>query len=333
MAADRAAVVFVLAPMLIATGAAMSPAIAARFPWYLRLFGGRQAARSIHFLGLVAIVLFTIGHVTLVVIDDFPRNMAWIVHGENAMAQASIAVGLGGLVVVAILHVSATRFSLRRPERVQSLLGAATMPVQRFLLHHVTSRQRYSAGDAGFFRVNGRPPDVAEYRALAQSDFRDWRLRVTGLVSAPLSLSLVELHAMPMRTQVTLHHCIQGWSGIAAWTGVPLADILALCAPLSNARYVVFRAFDEHVEGKPYYETIDLELARHAQTLLALDMNDEPLTIPHGAPCRLRVETQLGFKMVKYIRSIELVDDYRAIGRGQGGFREDTQYYGPEAGI
>jgi DMSO/TMAO reductase YedYZ molybdopterin-dependent catalytic subunit len=138
---------------------------------------------------------------------------------------------------------------------------------------------------------------------------------------------------MPMRSQITKHHCIQGWSGVAAWTGVALADLLGACEPLPNAKYIVFHAFDEHEPGQPYYETIDLELARHSQTILAYEMNGERLPIPHGAPCRLRVETQLGFKMVKYVHSMELIEDFRVVGRGQGGFREDTQFYGPEAGI
>lgn len=328
-----AGVVFLLAPALIATGAAMSPAVAARFPWYLRIFGGRQAARSLHFLALVAITLFAVGHIALVAIEDFPRNMAWIIHGEDRMESVAVGIGLAGLVAVGVLHVLATKLSLRHPDRVQQILGGITTPVHRFLLHHVTSRQQYSMADVGFFRVNGRPPGGGEYTELARSDFREWRLKVGGMVNAPLEMSLVELRAMPARTQITLHHCIQGWSGIAAWTGVALADILQRCAPLTGARYVVFRGFDEHLGGEPYHETIDLELARHPQTLLAYDMNGTRLSIPHGAPCRLRVETQLGFKMVKYLRSIELVEDYRGEGRGQGGSREDVQFYGVEAGI
>jgi len=311
----------------------MSPAVAARFPWYLRLFGGRQPARSLHFIGLVAMSVFTVGHVALVAVDDFPRNMAWIVHGEDTLARLSIAVGVAGLAVAAALHVWATRFSLKYPERVQRVLGGATGAVQQALLHHVTSRQKYSTRDVGFFRVNGYPPTGLPYQKLARSNFADWRLKITGLVKKPMELSLIDLRAMKAQTQITKHHCIQGWSGVAAWTGVALSELLAACEPLPNARYILFRAFDEHVEGEPYYETIDLELARHSQTILAYDMNGEPLPIPHGAPCRLRVETQLGFKMVKYVHSIEVIEDYRVVGRGQGGFREDTQYYGAEAGI
>ncbi len=328
-----AAVVFVLAPMLLATGAAMSPAVAARFPWYLRVFGGRQAARSLHFLSLLAISLFTVGHVALVVIVDFPGNMAFIVHGGKAETNLSIGIGLAGLLVVVGLHVWATRFSRSHPETIQRVLGSVTQPVQRRLLHHLTSRQKLTERDVGFFRVNGYPPEGAEYRKLAAAAFQGWHLDVGGLTRRGLRLSLADLRAMPSRVQITEHHCIQGWSGIASWTGVRLADVLAQCEPMPAARYLVFHAFDEHVEGQAYYETIDLELAMQPDTILAYEMNGAPLSVPHGAPCRLRVETQLGFKMVKFLRSIELVADYRAIGRGQGGFREDTQFYGPEAGI
>jgi sulfoxide reductase catalytic subunit YedY len=204
----------------------MSPAVAARFPWYLRIFGGRQAARSLHFLALVAITLFAVGHIALVAIEGFPRNMAWIIHGEDRMERVAVGVEFAGLVAVGVLHVLATKFSLRHPERVQQILGRITTPVHRFLFHHVTSRQQYSLADVGFFRVNGRPPEGAEYADLARSDFREWRLKVGGLVTGPLEMSLVELRAMPARTQIILHHCIQGWSGIAAWTGVALADVL-----------------------------------------------------------------------------------------------------------
>ncbi len=138
-----AGIVFVVAPLMIATGAAMSPAVAARFPGYLRMLGGRQSARSIHFLGLVAICLFTVVHVALVVIEDFPANMSYIIHGQHALEGLSVAIGIGGLIVVVILHVWATQVSLRDPRFVQRALGVAIEPVRRRLLHHVRSRQAY----------------------------------------------------------------------------------------------------------------------------------------------------------------------------------------------
>ncbi len=145
---------------------------------------------------------------------------------------------------------------------------------------------------------------------------------------------------MPQESQITKHVCIQGWSDIAEWTGVPMREIVARCRPLPDARYAVFYAMDDKSRSEPdpagpgnFYETIDLELACHPQTLLAYAMNGRPLPVEHGAPLRLRVETQLGFKMVKYLRAIEFVADYHTIGQGQGGWREDHQYYSQEAGI
>ncbi len=329
-----AGTVFVIAPLMIATGAAMSPAVAARFPGYIKILGGRQSARSIHFLGLVAICLFTVVHVTLVAVEDFPANMSYIIHGRHALEGLSVAIGIGGLIAVMILHVWATQVSLRDPKFVQRALGILIEPVRRILLHHVRSRQAYPASAiSAYFRVNGRPPETAAYQQMAAANFENWRLEIGGLVENPVQLGLADLRAMRAQSQITLHHCIQGWSGVARWTGVAMTDILARCRPLANARYLVFRSWQEPEPGVAYYEVIDLELASHAQTILAYEMNDAPLQVAHGAPCRLRVETQLGFKMVKWIRSIELVEDCRMLGEGQGGYREDVQFYGPEAGI
>ncbi len=328
------AVVFLLAPLIIATGAGMSPAVEGRFPGYVRLFGGRQAARSLHFLALLAVCAFTVGHVALVLIDHFPRNMSWIIHGRPGSGPLSIGIGLSGLAAAAALHVLATKSSLREPRRVKRVLERFVDPAQSALLDGLASRQFYSERDISpFFRVNGYPPEAPEYRALTDSDFKEWRLQVRGLVENPLELSLRELRAMPAVTQITKHNCIQGWSAVGRWTGVSLAELLKLCKPFAAARYALFRAFDEPRNGCAYYETIDMRLAREPQTILAYEMNGEPLTVPHGAPCRLRVESQLGFKMVKYLRSIEIISDYRKIGDGAGGYREDTQFYSQQAGI
>ncbi len=145
---------------------------------------------------------------------------------------------------------------------------------------------------------------------------------------------------MPKQTQITKHCCIQGWTGIAEWGGVPFCHIIELCQPLPSARYVVFYGFDNKATSEPhpkgagcYYETVRMQLAVHPQTILAYEMNGQPLPIPHGAPLRLRLETQLGFKMVKYIRAIEFVEDYKSIGKGYGGWPEDNIYRSQEAGI
>ncbi len=176
---------------------------------------------------------------------------------------------------------------------------------------------------------------------MARDQFANYSLTVGGLVERPLCLTLADLRAMPKQTQITKHCCIQGWSGVAEWGGsAPLHHIARLCQPLPSARYAVFYAFDNkstsepHARGPGYfYGTIRVELAEDPQTILAYEMNGQPLSMNHGAPLRLRLETQLGFTMVKYIRAIEFVEDYIHIGKGQGGWREDYQYFSQEAGI
>ena len=167
---------------------------------------------------------------------------------------------------------------------------------------------------------------------MLENGFVGWKLKIYGLVEKPLELSLGDLHSMKKESQITEHSCIQGWTAIGEWAGVPLSYIISICKPLPGARYVVFYSY-QYSEGEQFYETIHIDLAKHRQTILAYEMNGEPLSVPYGSPLRLRVETQLGFKMVKWIKSIEFASDYKNIGRGQGGHREDHMYYGRGAGI
>jgi methionine sulfoxide reductase catalytic subunit len=314
----------------------MSPALAARFPKYPRIFGGRQVARSLHFLGLIAFVLFIGIHIAMVTLERFPENMGNIVFGDPKGINIATAIGLFAFyaVSVIIVHVWATTISLRNPRFVQRTLGKVIEPIRHLLFRRVISRQHYSVSDISpFFRVNGRPPDSREYKELADGNFVKWKLHVHGLVERQLDLSLENLSEMVKQSQITEHSCIQGWTAIAQWTGVPMTEILSQCKPRPEAKYVVFHSFQYDDNAFEYYEVLDIELAKHPQTILAYEMNGKKLEIPHGAPLRLRVETQLGYKMVKWLRSIELVSDYRNIGRGQGGYREDTMFYGIGAGI
>jgi DMSO/TMAO reductase YedYZ molybdopterin-dependent catalytic subunit len=195
-----------------------------------------------------------------------------------------------------------------------------------------SKQQFYKSEVSPFFRVNGIPPDTKEYKELVENNFANYNLKVYGLVERPIDYSLADLHSMNKQVQITEHFCIQGWTAIAEWAGVTMKDILALCKPTQDARYVVFRSY-QITDGDEFYEVLDLELVKHPQTILAYEVNGETLTIPHGAPLRLRAETQLGYKMVKWIRSIEFVADYKNIGMGQGGHREDHMYYSRGAGI
>ncbi|WFU49255.1 molybdopterin-binding protein [Sinorhizobium terangae] len=210
--------------------------------------------------------------------------------------------------------------------------NSLTYRVQRFLIGADSLAKEYSASE---IRQGQRPngstdPTDATYIALRDGAFAGYRLSVGGLVDRPLSLSLDELRNMPSRTQVTRHDCVEGWSCIAKWTGVPLAAVLDEARAKPEARYVVFRCFDTMDLGLSgevaYYESIDMLDARHPQTILAYGLNGEPLPIANGAPLRVRIERQLGYKMAKYIRSIELASDLAPYGQGKGGFWEDLGY-------
>ncbi len=177
------------------------------------------------------------------------------------------------------------------------------------------------------FRTNGTTdPGTPEYQKFAAGQFADWRLQIDGLVASPASYSLAQLRAMPSRTQITRHDCVEGWSAIGKWTGVQLGRLLKQAGLQPNARFIVLHCADQ-MDGTPYYESIDLVDAFHPQTLLAYAMNGQPLSIGHGAPLRLRVERQLGYKQAKYVMRVEAVALLSGIGDGQGGYWEDAAGY------
>lgn len=180
------------------------------------------------------------------------------------------------------------------------------------------------------FKANGSvDPAASDYVALKTNGFADYRLVIDGLVERPLALSLAELRARPAQSQITKHDCVEGWTSIAEWTGVRLETLLDEAGLKPEARYIVFHCFDaldQREDGDRYYESIDLIDARHPQTILAWAMNGETLPVPYGAPLRLRVERQIGYKHAKYIKRIEAVESFAHIGGGKGGYWEDRGY-------
>ena len=210
--------------------------------------------------------------------------------------------------------------------------------------------QEFTEADiAPSFRSNGTLMPVGKlYEDMVNTNFANWKLEVGGLVQTPMAFSLADLRAMPSRTQITRHDCVEGWSAIAKWTGVPLHHILDQVKPLPNAQYVVFRCADamddDEDEASPdenevktdavvaarpdstYYESMDMDDAYHVQTILAYDLNGKPLPVPNGAPLRLRIERQLGYKHAKYLMQIELVESFEGIRGGKGGYWEDNGY-------
>lgn len=213
---------------------------------------------------------------------------------------------------------------------------ALTRRIQRlFAGDHALAQEFTKADIAPVFRANGTlDPGTAEYRAHAAKNFADWRITVGGLVEHPLALSMDQLRKMPSRTQITRHDCVEGWSCIGEWTGTQLKLVLALANPKPNARYAVFYCADpmNDTDGDGindsnfYYESLDLVEATHPQTLLAYNLNGQPLAIEYGAPVRVRAERQLGYKQPKYVKDIVLVESLDKIGGGKGGYWEDQGY-------
>ncbi len=205
---------------------------------------------------------------------------------------------------------------------------ALTERVQRALTPRNALAQEYAESEiSAVFPANGNTdPGTHEYARMAQQDFAEWRLEIGGLVAQPASLSLASLRERPSRTQITRHDCVEGWSAIGKWTGVPLGDLMHDAQPLPAAKYAVFYCADIDDRGVAYYESMALEDLYHPQTILAYELNGRPLDVPHGAPLRLRFERQLGYKHAKYVRAIELVSSLEGIGGGNGGYWEDQGY-------
>jgi DMSO/TMAO reductase YedYZ molybdopterin-dependent catalytic subunit len=232
---------------------------------------------------------------------------------------AGAAVGAAGLIGIDALRG-------RLPGRALAVSESLTIHTQRILLRRRPRVREFTRADiSAIFPTNGTTRPIGDdYRRLAASGFRDWALRVEGLVRNPLSLSLAQLKSLEARSQITMHNCDEGWNAIAQWKGVPLGRLLALAAPAARACYAVFHCMDKRENGQLYYESIDLFDAFHPQTILAYEMNGRPLPVAYGAPLRLRVETQIGYKNAKYVHRVELVDRLDGFGKGRGGWWEDA---------
>lgn len=327
-------VVFLLPPLMILTALAMSPAFANRFPLYTLLFGGRrQAARSLHFIGMLLFSGFLVIHVLMVSLVYFSRNVRLITFGTTQVRlAAALAAFCSALLLVLVFNIFITYFTLRHRVGVRRVLVGILNPAIYLAFGWMVPRKNYRKEDISpFFRVNGYPPETEEFYHLRNGGYKDWRLEVAGLVEHELSFSLDELRAMPKREQITKHICIQGWSAIGEWGGVHMGEILARCKPDKRAKYVVFHAYDADANGKPFYEVLRVSDMHDLQSILAYEMNWKPLDLEHGAPLRLRCERHLGYKMVKYIKSIEFVESFKQIGEGRGGYREDNVMFDWEA--
>ncbi|OYV49585.1 MAG: hypothetical protein B7X10_01800 [Burkholderiales bacterium 21-58-4] len=320
--------VFVAAPTAIITGLLQSPAISNHMGWVGRLVN-RQMARSIHFLVLWWFLLFILAHVSLVFMTGPARvslNMMWA--GVHDKSWSGVAVFVPLIMIVGLLWWRASPFTVRHARIVQKT-GSVMVGWLKGLAERGDPKSQLTEADISpYFWPNGTMPTSDEFYALVANDFTSYRLRIDGLVEYPQNLSMAELRAMKKQEQITTHFCIQGWTGVAKWGGVPMRDILELVRPTANARYAVFYSLADGGEGGRYYDVHKLSNMRHDLTILAYEMNGAPVSVLHGAPLRLRCENELGFKMVKWIAAIEFVQDFADLGAGYGGYNEDHEFYG-----
>ena len=246
------------------------------------------------------------------------------------ISRRTAMVGATGLLVAGCDKIT-TSPTVRK---VLTLGEKATLSSQKLVTGPNTLAPEFTRADLSpRFRVNGnRMPASADYAAHMASGFVDWKLLIGGLVARPVAMSLAQLKSAPQRTQITRHDCVEGWSAIGEWTGVPLALLLRHVGVSANAKYVVFHCADDF-SGTPFYESIDMVEAFHPQTILAHTMNRQPLSVGHGAPIRLRAERQLGYKQAKYVMKIEAVASLDWIYGGKGGYWEDHSGYQWNAGI
>ena len=247
---------------------------------------------------------------------------------ENAMKRRQFLKGTLG---TAGLMALAGCDNLTQSGWFASILGMAeklTDRVQRAVTPTSALAKEYTEADlSAIFPANGNTdPGTSDYYHMLRNHFADWEVTIDGLVSKPTVFSLGAIKQMSGRTQITRHDCVEGWSAIGKWTGVPLGDLMHKVEPLAQAKYAVFHCADVDDAGVSYYESMALQDAFHPQTILAYELNGKPLDVPHGAPLRLRFERQLGYKHAKYVTRIELVESLTGIGSGKGGYWEDQGY-------
>lgn len=321
------ATVFIAGPLAFVTGLLQAPAIAARFGLGAGQLN-RQVARSIHFGVLIYFVVFILVHTAMVFMTGLLVNLNHITTGLNTATWTGLWLYVLWMTVVVLAWCGASPLTLRYPRLVQRT-GRCLVGWAKSLLEWADPRATYDEKDISpYFWPNGTLPTSQRYKSLRDDEFQDYTLRIDGLVENPVTLTYEQLKAIPKQDQITQHYCIQGWSGIAKWGGVPMEHILKMVRPLGQAKWVVFYSFADGSEGGRYYDVHNINHMPHPLTLLAYEMNDEPLNELHGAPLRLRNERELGFKQVKWIEAIEFVDSFADLGAGQGGYNEDHEFYG-----
>ncbi|MEI8313334.1 MAG: molybdopterin-dependent oxidoreductase [Verrucomicrobiota bacterium] len=326
--------VFVAAPLAMVTGLLQSPAVAARFKTAKGLLN-RQISRTAHFCILGYFITFVIVHVSMVFSTGLLANLNHITRGVNDASFRGLLLFGIGIGLIAAAWLAASPFTLRYPRLVQHG-GRLITGWFRDLFETFRPIAGFEEKDISpYFWPNGNGPESEEYRKLAAGEFKEFQLKVGGLVENPFEISFAGLKALPKSEQITQHYCIQGWSGIAKWGGVRMSEIMKIARPKPEARYVIFYSF-AHGAGENeglYYDAHKIEHMHHKNSILAYEMNGKPLPELNGAPLRVRNELELGFKQVKWVQGMEFVATFKDHGSGEGGFNEDHEYFGYRAPI
>ncbi|MHA6667261.1 molybdopterin-dependent oxidoreductase [Homoserinimonas sp. A447] len=335
-------VIFILAPFMMLTGVAMSPAIRSRYPWYVKFWGGHQGARSLHFIAMVMMAGFIVMHVCLVFLVHRENNVVHMVFGDvdTARYAQALVIMIATIVAVIVFWIALSYWTLADRPRAHNFLVRLTEIGRKVFLNWMRPRSAeqgaYTEKDISEFHwTNGLPPTVdesPEWIASRDSNWEGYTITIgDDLSGKSMVLTLDDIRKLPQRSYIATHTCMQGWSATSRWSGVRLTDLLELLGPRpEGANYVLVESYGlaqkmiDNRPREPFYSVYDLETAAEDDTILAIERNGEPLDLHLGAPARMRVESNHGYKMVKWVQSIRWVADYAEYGDGRGGTREDS---------
>lgn len=335
-------VIFILAPFMMLSGIAMAPAIRSRYPRYVKFFGGHQGARSLHFIAMVMMSGFIVMHVSLVFLVHQKYNVVHMVFGDvdTARYAQALVIMLATIVAVLVFWIGLSYWTLADRPRAHRFLVPTTEIGRKVFLNWMRPRNAqqssYTDKDLSEFHwTNGLPPtedESAEWVAAREDGWASYTITLADDINGTSKvLTMDDIRKLPQTSYIATHTCMQGWSATSRWTGVRLSDLLAELGPRpEGANYVLVDSYGlaqkmiDNRPREPFYAAFDLETAAEDDSILAYERNGEPLELYLGAPARVRVESNHGYKMVKWVRSIRWVADYADYGDGRGGTREDS---------
>ena len=335
-------VIFVLAPFMMLTGVAMAPAIRSRYPWFVKLCGGHQGARSWHFIAMVLMTGFIVMHVSLVFLVHRENNVVHMVFGDvdTARYAQALVIMIATIVAVVVFWIALSYWTLADRARAHRFVVPFTEVGRKLFLNWMrprsTEQSAYTEKHISEFHwTNGLPPteeESPEWIASRDNNWQGYTITLGDDINGTSKvLTLDDIRTLPQTSYIATHTCMQGWSATSRWSGVRLRDLLTVLGPQpEGANYVLIESYGlaqkmiDNRPREPFYSVLDLETVAENDTILAIERNGRPLDLHLGAPARMRVESNHGYKMVKWVRSIRWVADYADLGDGRGGTREDS---------